>query len=68
MNDAFVHDYQELARSIEEVITQYPPEMRDELRKHAGRVLTERLQQLWRTRLRQRLLDEEWMVTNSNQA
>ncbi len=59
MNEAFVHDYEEMARSVEEVIAQYPPEMRDELRNYAGRVLAERLQEMWRIRLRDRLIHEE---------
>jgi hypothetical protein len=60
MNEAFVHDYQEMMRALEAIIAEYPPDMREALRTYAADVMNERLYQMWRERLRERLLHEEW--------
>jgi hypothetical protein len=59
MNEAFSHDYEQLARSIEEIVAEYPADMRDDLRSYAGEMINARIQQLWRDQLRARLLREE---------
>jgi hypothetical protein len=65
MNEAFLHDYEQLARSIEKIVAEYPPEMRDDLRRYAGEVISARIHQLWRDQLRERLLREEGLLPGS---
>lgn len=54
--DDFVQAYEQLAAQVEQVVSQYPPEMRDDLRAHAQEVLRLRLQELWEMRQRRRAL------------
>lgn len=63
MNDTFVEDYQRMVGALARIIDAYPPEMRDALRAYAGQVLDARLQEMWRDRLRARLIAEEWTPT-----
>ena len=45
--DEFARAYEEMVAGVERVLAQYPPEMREELREHAQKVLRRRLQDLW---------------------
>jgi hypothetical protein len=47
MNEDFVRAYEQMVATVEEIVAQYPEEMRDDLRAHARRVMNERLRQKW---------------------
>jgi hypothetical protein len=47
MNEDFVRAYEQMVAKVEEIVAQYPEEMRDDLRAHARRVMHERLRQNW---------------------
>lgn len=47
MNEDFVRAYEQMVATVEEIVAQYPEEMRDDLRAHARRVINERLRQKW---------------------
>jgi hypothetical protein len=47
MNEDFVRAYEQMVAEVEEIVAQYPEEMRDDLRAHARRVMNERLRQKW---------------------
>ncbi len=52
--DRFVQAYEQMAVEVEEVVSQYPVEMRDELRDHALEVMRQRLQDLWEEQQRRK--------------
>lgn len=52
--DRFVQAYEQMAVEVEHVVSQYPAEMRDELRDHALEVMRQRLQDLWGEQQRRR--------------
>jgi len=53
VNEEFVEQFEQLLREVEQVIREYPPEMRAALRDEARIALRTALQERWEARLRQ---------------